>query len=164
MDQGDARADLLAQTLEGVGFEALDVDRVLRAAIAGSIQLAHQDRHGIQALGEMPRGMFQLHINPRPPSGRSVQAADQSQLCLEGVDPEQIGLGRKPLGKNRLAGGGVKPFVQAQTADLGQAEIDRIPSPVLTRAVGKAPSDVGDLVAVDPNPTGARRRWSYEVG
>jgi len=48
-----------------------------------------------------------------------------------------------------LAGGGVKPFVQAQTADLGQAEIDRIPAPVVTRAVGKAPSDVGDVLQVE---------------
>lgn len=34
--------------------------------------------------------------------------------------------------------------MQAQTADLGQAEIDRIPAPVGTGAVGKAPSDIGD--------------------
>jgi hypothetical protein len=149
LDQGDPRADLVVQTLERVGFEALDVDAVLRPTIAGSIQLAHRDRHGIQALGDMPRGVFALHIDPRGPAGRAVQTADQAQLFFKCVDPEEIGPGRKPLRKDRLAGGGVEPFVQAQTADLGEPEIDRIPAPVGTRAVGKASRDIGDAVQIE---------------
>ena len=97
----------------------------------------------------MPSRELHFRIDTDLAAGALVQALDENDLFLEGVDAKLARPSREAPRIDRLAGLRIEALDDAQLAELCPREVDRVEAAVRTLPSGKARGDVRGAVQRD---------------
>ena len=151
-DDGDGSAHfvppLTTVAQELVRVEALQVDRILAAPVAVSVQGLEDPGAEVNPLPPVPCRALDLRVDARAAARRAVEPLHHLDFRLQCGNAKAPCFRREPSGVHGRAVGAA-PLVHVQRFELREIEVPRVIAAVLPVPSRETRGDVGDTVEVE---------------